>query len=302
MGGALAALLLLTSCQPIPSLDITFGGDIMLAREGQALFTESPWPDFVISDSDLGPANETLFFANLESPLAESGVRTQTEGYNLCADAKQVELLKSGGLSIVSTANNHQADCGEFENTGSILAEQGILSANIKIGPEYIQTIVGVVGVIAVDTVAQNLDLNELLEQVRSARQICDILVVSLHWGFEYAVEPSAFQLEWAQKLSDGGVDILWGHHPHVLQPVKWITAAQGNHRMLAMYSLGNLLTDQWMTWETENSTIITVRLNASGIDSISFKPIHMDPASRKLVTPSAESIERIESRLGLQK
>lgn len=301
MGGVLTALLLLTNCQPSPVLEITFGGDIMLAREEQPLFDASPWSDFGSFSSDLNPVGERLFFANLESPLAQGVVTVQTEGYNLCADAKQAELLKAGGLSLVSTANNHQGDCGQAESTISSLEKQGILSVNAEMSPVYLQTKVGVVGVVAADVVGEHLDLDTLLKQVASAREQCDILVVSLHWGYEYAVEPSASQQEWAQKLSDAGVDVLWGHHPHVLQPVEWITAAKGDHKMLAMYSLGNLLTDQWMTWDTQHSALLTVRFTTSGIASLSVHPTHMDPTSRKLLVPSVESIERIESRLGLE-
>jgi poly-gamma-glutamate capsule biosynthesis protein CapA/YwtB (metallophosphatase superfamily) len=297
IGGVLAALLLLTDCRPRPTLEITFGGDIMLAREGQALFNTNPWSDF---SAGFDTKAESLFFANLESPLKQGGVPVQTGGYNLCADVAQIELLKEGRINLVSTANNHQGDCGQPETSGSFLEKQGILSVNLELSPVYVDTQVGVVGVIAADAVGEPLDLEVLLKQVGRAREQCDILVVSLHWGFEYDVEPTDLQREWAKKLSDAGVDVLWGHHPHVLQPVEWITGAKGDHRMLAMYSLGNLLTDQWMTWETQHSALLSVRFAASGIDSISIHPIHMDPASRKLQMPSAPSIEQIERRIGL--
>jgi poly-gamma-glutamate capsule biosynthesis protein CapA/YwtB (metallophosphatase superfamily) len=296
IGGVLAALLLLTGCRPRPTLEITFGGDIMLAREGQALFNANPWSDF---GAELETRAENLFFANLESPLIQGGVPVQTGGYNLCADVEQIELLKEGRISLVSTANNHQGDCGQPETSGSFLEKQGILSVNLEMSPVYVDTQVGVVGVIAADAVGEPLDLDVLLKQVGRARERCDILIVSLHWGFEYAVEPNDLQREWAKKLSDAGVDVLWGHHPHVLQPVEWITTAEGDHRMLAMYSLGNLLTDQSMTWETQHSALLSLRFTPSGVASISVYPIHMDPASKKLSVPSTGSIERIKNRLG---
>ncbi len=291
LGGVLGALLLMTSCQPAPTLEITFGGDIMLARDGMPLFEESPWSEFV-------PSEETLFFANLESPLSDREASGKTEGYNLCADARQIEILKTGGVDLVTTANNHQGDCGEAESTAAILDAGLIQNVNEATSPLYLQTRVGVVGVIAFDAVTSHLDLDEVLYLVEAAKPHCDFLVVSLHWGFEYVVEPSSTQREWAQKLSDAGVDVLWGHHPHVLQPLEWVDASEGDHQMVAMYSLGNLLADQWMTWDTQHSALVTLRVTKAGVDSLNVWPFHMDPASRRLVSPSSDSIERIEARL----
>ena len=48
----------------------------------------------------------------------------------------------------------------------------------------------------------------------------CDVVVVSLHWGRETHMTPEAWQIKTAKQLIDGGADVIYGHHPHVLQPI----------------------------------------------------------------------------------
>lgn len=85
------------------------------------------------------------------------------------------------------------------------------------------------------------LDPHLIVEDVRRAKELGDVLVVSLHWGNEYSFVPTAAQRNLAQTLADEGVDLILGHHPHVIQPVEWVEG-KGGHRMLVYYSLGNLL------------------------------------------------------------
>ena len=44
--------------------------------------------------------------------------------------------------------------------------------------------------------------------------------------------------------MTEAGADLIIGTHPHVVQPVEWITAENGN-RALCFYSLGNYVSTQ---------------------------------------------------------
>jgi len=44
--------------------------------------------------------------------------------------------------------------------------------------------------------------------------------------------------------LADYGADIVFAHHPHVLQPAKWYTGEKGNQTFV-IHSLGNFLSGQ---------------------------------------------------------
>ena len=79
---------------------------------------------------------------------------------------------------------------------------------------------------------------------IEKAQEVSDVVVVSMHWGAEYEMLPGTLQKEQAQWLADQGVDIILGTHPHVLQPVEFITGKSGNETLVA-YSLGNFVSGQ---------------------------------------------------------
>ncbi len=299
MGGALAALLLLVGCRPVETTEITFGGDIILARDGQALFMDNPWGAFAAAEAPVSDAN-SLFFANLESPLGLNNPSDEAGPYNLCADAGLAEQLRAGGLSLVNTVNNHAEDCALANASTEELAVEGIRSVDVASNPLYMDTPAGKIGVLAANALAADWDPAILIEQATQARKWCDILVVSLHWGGEYVGEVSQEQRDVAQGLADAGVDVLWGHHAHLLQPMEWLTAADGQHHMLAMYGLGNLLTDQWMGWETQHGALVTVRFVGTEMSALTVRPVWMDPSSRSLQVPDEDSSNRVVERLDL--
>ena len=75
-----------------------------------------------------------------------------------------------------------------------------------------------------------------------------DAIVLYIHWGDEYSVKPSNTQKAIAQRMCDLGVDIIAGSHPHVVQPMELLTSADGSHRTVCLYSLGNYLSNQRAT------------------------------------------------------
>lgn len=84
----------------------------------------------------------------------------------------------------------------------------------------------------------------DIVRQTEIAGERADFIIASVHWGDEGAFVPNSEQKRVAQLLSDCGVDVILGHHPHVIQPVEWITGKNGN-RTLCVYSLGNFAAEQ---------------------------------------------------------
>ncbi len=74
-------------------------------------------------------------------------------------------------------------------------------------------------------------------KEIHRAKDAADIVVMSLHWGNEYQLHPTDDQKDLANYLVNEGVDIIFGHHPHVLQPMEWIDANDGR-KSLVVYSL----------------------------------------------------------------
>ncbi|MDE7283052.1 MAG: CapA family protein [Lachnospiraceae bacterium] len=84
----------------------------------------------------------------------------------------------------------------------------------------------------------------QVTEDIKTANEIADIVIVFPHWGTEYKTTPSRYQIKFAQEMAEAGADLIIGTHPHVPQPVEWITAENGN-RALCYYSLGNYVSLQ---------------------------------------------------------
>jgi hypothetical protein len=88
-------------------------------------------------------------------------------------------------------------------------------------------------------------DLTMLNNQIAYCReQGCDIIIASLHWGYEYEFFPRRHQVEVAHALVEAGVDVIAAHHAHVLQPVEYYRPQRDPDRTAVIaYSLGNLTT-----------------------------------------------------------
>lgn len=84
-------------------------------------------------------------------------------------------------------------------------------------------------------------------QDIEKIRDKVDVLMVSMHWGTEYVLEPTSEQKREANYLASLGVDVIIGHHPHVLQPVTFIDDT------LVIYSLGNMISNQWVLGTEKN-------------------------------------------------
>ncbi len=81
-------------------------------------------------------------------------------------------------------------------------------------------------------------------KQLSEAKAKADIIIVSMRWGTEYSDQINATQNSQSQFLADNGADIVLGHGPHILQPVKKLKAKSGKSTYV-WYSLGNFLNAQ---------------------------------------------------------
>jgi poly-gamma-glutamate synthesis protein (capsule biosynthesis protein) len=86
---------------------------------------------------------------------------------------------------------------------------------------------------------------NEIMAgEIDAIRPLCDFLVVSMHWGDEHSHSYNKQQENLAAFLAEHKVDLVIGHHPHVIQPIENIKRPDGKS-MLCFYSLGNLISAQ---------------------------------------------------------
>ena len=84
----------------------------------------------------------------------------------------------------------------------------------------------------------------KVIDDIKRAEEIADIVVVCPHWGTEYQTKQSKYQEQFAEAMTEAGADIIIGTHPHVVQPVTYVESPNGN-KSLCYYSLGNYVSTQ---------------------------------------------------------
>ncbi|MBR4026381.1 MAG: CapA family protein [Lachnospiraceae bacterium] len=85
------------------------------------------------------------------------------------------------------------------------------------------------------------MEKEKIIADIQKAESIADFTIVCPHWGTEYSLGVSSEQEYWTSIFLEYGVDLVIGAHPHVIEPIKWITHENG-HQMLVYYSLGNFV------------------------------------------------------------
>ena len=220
-------------------------------------------------------------FVNLETPVAPAHSHG-SKPFMFDAPIALLDGLKASGIKIVSFANNHVMDQGwaGFTETREHLREQGLLfvgsgdSAQQAWQPVVVEANgikVGWLGMTRWLNGNRNPDKDDqphvnffpypnesggapgmdeagVLEAIKQARAQCDLLVVSIHWGVEYAPAPRPEDVETAHKMLEAGASVIVGHHPHVLEPVETYTTQDGRDTVI-FYSLGNFLSNQSRTY-----------------------------------------------------
>ena len=216
-------------------------------------------------------------FVNLETPVAPAHSHG-SKPFMFDAPVALLDGLKASGVKIVSFANNHVMDQGwpGFTETREHLKEEGLIFAGsgdtaalawqpvfteangIKVGwlgmtrwlngnrnPEKEdQPHVNFFPYPNDSGGAPGADEDQVLAAVKAARAQCDFLVVSIHWGVEYAPAPRSEDVDMAHKMLEAGASVIVGHHPHVLQPIETYKTQDGRNAVI-FYSLGNFLSNQ---------------------------------------------------------
>lgn len=246
---------------------------------------------------------------NQETPLA--GNELGFHGYPLFNSPTEIgDAIVEAGFNVVLHASNHSADqgisgldnCIAFWRTYPEILLTGIHEPaetreiplltikdktfailNYTYGPNYgtaPESLASRMDILCnIDPTSRLIDFTTLnpqvLEDIKVAEEMADIVIVCPHWGTEYATTPSSYQQTFAKQMTEAGADIIIGTHPHVVQPVSVVQSDNGNVS-LCYYSLGNYVSTQqngqsmlegmaWITFHvTENG--ISLSLEDTGI------------------------------------
>jgi len=146
-----------------------------------------------------------------------------------------VNILTENSVEFVSLANNHANDYGEigYRNTTRTLGNAGV--PYVERDASTLVTLecglkVGVYG-----TVYYALDVKDMEQEIRSLKeQGAELIIVAAHWGNEGSYQATDEQKKVGRAAIDAGAHIVWGSHPHVLQPIEEYNGG------VIYYSLGN--------------------------------------------------------------
>lgn len=244
--------------------------------------------------------------ANLESPLILNGDPIHRSKCTLHGSPTCANMLKQVGINVVSLSNNHMMDYGQkgLWCTIEALKSEGILyvgaGQNIEqacqpIFIEHLNKRIAILSRTSVIVSAQIyatetkpgvafFDISEITKNIQSCRKYSDIVILLIHWGLEEYLYPSPHQRAIARKLVNAGVDVILGHHPHVLQGIETINNG------IVSYSLGNFMFNEFMwsfinkegqrqnskvtlTKENRKGVILNINISENGIESYKYFP-----------------------------
>lgn len=228
-------------------------------------------------------AEADLVIGNFESVVYRPKRRNLAELQMSCSE-DDVKLLKNIGFSVVNIANNHCLQHGveAFYHTRDVCRKNGIQAVGAKGDEPYITKIKGVRFVFISlsllpemyqpNDIAYENDIENAFHQINKYTEDDDFVIVSIHWGNEFATFPRNRQVELAHRFADSGVDLVLGHHSHVYQGI------EKYKNSLILYSQGNLVADMSQTLCRETGYVKIIVSHSNGKRSLSYDmiPLHI--------------------------
>lgn len=228
-------------------------------------------------------AADDLTVANLEVVLTTRTAVRQKKMMNLIADPAHVNCLLEGSIELVCTANNHAWDFGSagyHEMLGYLddaeIKHFGTLYPTSDDGSD-ICTVVEVKGVkfgFLGFSYPQDYDRKRITNRIKQLRKDgAQVVVASLHWGTEEQPQSHSGQQSLAKYCIDAGADVVYGHHPHVLQSVQFykgkpIFYSTGNFTFGAMSDVDPDSGIFQLTWEVVSGKPVLQRFDFIAIRS----------------------------------
>lgn len=247
-------------------LDLVMAGDVLLhtrlaywSEDGKGGYDFNPIFKLIkpiIKKADLAIVNQETILGGKE--LGVSGYPTFNGPYEL-GDA-----IANAGFDVVLQSNNHSLDrgkqgiynCLNFWKKYPKIKTVGINTSEAQKKKLCIYKKNGIKVAILNYTYGTNgiplpkdmpyavnyLVKDEVINDIKRAEKEADFTIVCPHWGTEYFRGISDYQKIWSKIFVENGVDLVLGCHPHVIEPIRYVTDKKTGHKMLVYYSLGNFV------------------------------------------------------------
>lgn len=219
---------------------LSFAGDCTMGSTADTFLYESSYIQTVGDDYGYPFRNVYDIFSeddftiiNLEGPLTNDGAAA-SKRFAFRGKPEYVQCLTGSSVEAVTLANNHSEDYGTvgYQNTAKALQDAGV--AYVEKNKTTLFTTIGglKVGLYA-DTF--NIGGSAMKKAIADLRnQGAEVVICAFHWGTEGSYRPTGEQEYAAHLAIEYGADIVYGHHPHVLQKMETYKGG------IIMYSLGN--------------------------------------------------------------
>jgi len=246
--------------EPKPAVHLLFAGDILLSSHVTAAYDKEGSINGVLDEeyrTEISGAD--IFMANQEFPFSSRGSAAPDKQFTFRLPPSRVSLMNEIGVDIVALANNHSLDYGTDALVDTCTALDGAGIRYVGAGSdmnrakqlEKIEVNGKAIGFLAASRVypdpnwvanskkpgmVSGYDPTILLEEIKKAKEICDYVVVYIHWGVERDEKPQEYQRVLGKQIIDAGADLVIGSHPHVLQGIEYYNGKP------ICYSLGNFI------------------------------------------------------------
>lgn len=251
-------------------IELAFTGDVLTHRvvNRRAQRADASF-DYRPMFADVAPLLRRFDLAvcNFEQPIAPPGTTIFPEPLIMSAAPALAQQLVESGFDRCSTANNHAIDRGAagIDTTLDVFDAAGLGHSGTARHQQEAWPTVFDVGGVAVAHLAYTYGVNGLpmpkgqpwrVNLIDPARIVADaaaarqagaaLVIVTLHWGLEGSSAVTASQRAIAEELTASeDIDLIIGHHAHVLQPIEQINGTW------VLFGLGNVLSalptsDRW--------------------------------------------------------
>lgn len=177
--------------------------------------------------------NDDFTMANFECALTNETTASD-KNFTFRAPPEYAGILTEGSVEFVTLGNNHVLDYGQkgYDDTKAALDEYGIGYAGRDEYAVY-ETESGLkIGVYAVSFPESTTQIKNGVSALKEAG--AEFIIAAIHWGDEGSYDVNSNQLTWGHAAVDAGADVVYGSHPHTLQPIEVY-----NDRYI-FYSMGN--------------------------------------------------------------
>ena len=273
------------------SVRIRAAGDLMMHKKQLAIARQKDdsydfHPQYALASDALGNADYTI--ANLETTVGKYRNMAYSGFPMFNAPESYLDAVRDAGVDFLTLANNHMLDryFDGMVNTVQLVDDYGFDHGGAYRTPEeQARPVVVDVGGVKIGMLCYTqmtngmerfcktdpkeygigyLDSKRFEADVKRARDAgAEVVIAMPHWGQEYKRRPEANTVALAKKLVAAGVDVVLGSHPHMVQPVEYVTAETpdgGTRTGLVAYSLGNFISNMVMQY-TDSGIILDFTL-----------------------------------------